>query len=232
MKKIVYVNIFIIIMVSSVLSTSFSAPCYGTKMPQKKRIFLGTQTHYIIHRNLENNYGKVRSLQHLLLLSWGVTDWLSIDLKGGAGYIKQHPYNSDEIDYDSSFAGGYGFRIKIWEDETSTTKTVFGFQHISVHPYRSEINGVKHKAVLDDWQVSLLISKNLDNITPYLGTKWSRIDYINWKNDERKRIMSDLTKSLGIIIGLDYQLKKNMWLNMETHFLDEKAGSIAIMFAL
>ncbi|MCM8823960.1 MAG: hypothetical protein NC822_04725 [Candidatus Omnitrophica bacterium] len=232
MKRIVYANIFTIIILSCLLTTSFSAPCYGIKTPQKKRIFLGTQTHYIIHRNLENNYGKVRSLQHFLLLSWGITDWLSLDLKGGTGYIKQHPYNSDEIDYNSSFAGGYGFRIKIWEDETATTKTVFGFQHISVHPYSSDINGVNYKAVLDDWQVSLLISKNLDNITPYLGTKWSRIDYINWINDKRERIMSDLTKSLGIIIGLDYQLRKNIWLNMETHFLDEKAGSIAIMFAL
>lgn len=34
---------------------------------------------------------------------------MSIDLKGGAGNIKQHPVGSDEIDYPANFAGGMAF---------------------------------------------------------------------------------------------------------------------------
>ena len=37
---------------------------------------------------------------------------------------------------------------------------VLGFQHISIHPHKSHQNGIKRKAVLDDWQFSLLASRD------------------------------------------------------------------------
>ncbi|UCD15874.1 MAG: hypothetical protein JSV34_02145 [Candidatus Omnitrophota bacterium] len=221
---------FIICFIFAVTAARFAlaAPCYGTKMPGCGEVFAGTQTHNIFKRYLEDEYGKIRSLQHFLQISCGVWDWLSIDLKGGAGYIKQHPLGSDEIDYPTSFAGGYGVRVKLYDKER--LKAVFGFHHISVHPYSVDVNGVENKAVLDDWQVSLLASYDMLGVTPYLGTKWSRLDYIHWVEEDRERRMSDLTKSIGLVCGLDIPIGEKIWINLEGHFFDEEAASLALNY--
>jgi hypothetical protein len=207
----------------------YAAPCYGTKMPDKKKFFAGVQSHSIIKRYLEEDYGKIRSMQHFLLISYGVFDWLSIDLKVGAGNIKQHPLGSDEVDYSSGFAGGYGFRIRLFD--TGTSKMVFGFQHISVHPRKLHLGPVKHTAVLDDWQVSLLVSHRLGKITPYLGAKWSRVDYIHWVEENRKRRMSDLTKDVGLVLGCDIPFNDRVWINLEGQAIDSEALALSLNFS-
>ena len=206
-----------------------AAPCYGTKMPKQKEFFTGLQTHAIFKRYLEGGYGKVRSLQNFLLLSYGVYDWLSIDLKSGGGNIKEHPVGSDEFGYPYNFAGGYGFRLKLYADKK--IKTVFGFQHISVHSKSIHLGTVKNRAILDDWQVSLLASYDFKKITPYLGTRWSRIDYIHTVADSRKRKMSDLTKSMGFILGLDLPLTKKIWFNLEGQLFDSEAVAFSVNFS-
>ena len=187
---------------------------------------------------------KTRSLQNFLLISYGVYDWLCVDLKGGAGNIKQHPVGSDEVDYSSNFAGGYGFRLKLYDGKK--IKTVFGFQHISIHPKSIHLGTVKNMAILDDWQVSLLVSYDFSRksgippsikqwagkkATPYLGTRWSRIDYIHRALDSRKRKMSDLTKSIGFVFGLDLPVTKKAWLNLEGQLFDSEAVAFSLNFS-
>ena len=208
---------------------TYAAPCYGTKMPLRNSFFSGFQTHSILNRYLENQQGELRSLQHFWLVSYGVFDWLCIDLKGGAGNIKQHPLGSDEIDYSSSFNGGYGFRLKLYD--RNNTKMVFGFQHISVHPRKTHLNGTKHTAVLDDWQVSFLVSQEISKFTPYIGTKWSRVDYIHWVEENRKRVMSDLTKDIGLVFGIDFDITEKIWLNLEGQFFDGEAAALSVNFS-
>jgi len=195
-------------------------------MPEKKKFFLGTQSHMIFKRYLENNYGKLRSSQYLLLISYGLYDWLGLDLKGGAGDIKQHPVDSDEMAYSSNFTGGYGLRLRFYDKDK--IKMVLGFQHISVHPKSIHSDGTKHKAVLDDWQVSLLVSYDFKRVTPYLGTKYSRVDYIHWRQDTRKRQMSDLTKTMGLVTGCDFNITPKLWLNLEGQFFDGEALAVSI----
>lgn len=206
----------------------YAAPCYGTKMPAKKELFGGLQTHAVFKSYLEDEYGKQRSTQHFFLLSYGVFDWLSVDLKGGAGYIKQHPVGSDEIDYPTRLTGGYGFRLKLYDEEKN--KVVFGFQHTSIHPRRVYLNGTKHKAVLDDWQFSLLFSRQFLKVTPYLGAKWSRMDYIHWVGGNRKREKSDLTKSTGLVFGFDLPFGERTWLNLEGQLFDNEAFAFSMNF--
>lgn len=225
MHKIILGLIFAL----SLASPSLAAPCQGTKMPEQKEFFLGLQNHTIFKRYLKDDYGKLRSSQNFLLLSYGVFDWLSLDLKGGVGNIKQHPVGSDEIDYPSYLGGGYGFRVKFYDAQN--LKMVFGFQHISVHPHTIFLGAVKRKAVLDDWQFCAAISYDLKKITPYLGTKWSRVDYIHWVDGERKRQKSDLTKSIGLVFGFDLTLTKNAWLNLEGQFLDSEAIAFSVNYS-
>lgn len=226
---------------------AFAAPCYGTKLPRGGEFFYGFETHSIFKRNLEADFGKLRSTQHFFQFSYGIWDWLSLDLKGGAGNLKQHPLGGDEIDYTSSFAGGYGFRIRFCDWEK--IKMVFGFQHISIHPRSVNLGDIKHKAVLDDWQVSLLASydffkftppetsgldqrrtKFLTGFTPYLGVKLSRVDYIHWIEEDRERRMSDLTESVGLVCGLNLDLTEKTWLNLEGQFLDGQTLACSFNF--
>lgn len=214
---------------SSLCPVCYAAPSYGTKMPKEKKAFMGLQTHAIFKRYLEDEFGKIRSTQHFLLLSYGVYDWLSIDLKGGAGNIKQHPVGSDEVDYTSSFAGGYGFRLRAYGEKN--LKTVFGFQHISVHPRSRRLGNERNRAILDDWQWSMLASYDFKRITPYLGTRWSRVDYIHRVENDRKRRMSDLTKDIGLIVGLDLSIAKNYWVNLEGNFFDGEAAALSVNYS-
>jgi len=190
---------------------------------------MGLENNNIFKRYLEGDNGNLRSAQGFLLLSYGIFDWLSIDLKGGAGNIKQHPVDSDEIRYPLGFAGGYGFRLKFFDKDKA--KMVLGFQHISVHPRSKHVGSVRNKAILDDWQVSLLASYDIWKLTPYLGTKWSRTDYIHKVGTTRKRIMSDMTKDIGLIVGLDVGLAKQVWVNLEGQFFDVEACSFSLNYS-
>jgi hypothetical protein len=197
-------------------------------MPDKNKIFMGLQSHNILKRSLEGDYGKLRSTQEFFLLSYGVFDWLSIDLKGGCGNIRQRSPGSDRLSYPTFMGGGYGFRLKVYGQER--IKTVVGFQHISIHPRRIYVGSVKHKAVLDDWQVSALASYDFKSVTPYLGVKWSRCDYIHWQDGERNRVKSASGKSVGLALGLDIPFAKQFWVNLEGQFIDTEACSFSLNY--
>jgi len=226
MRKIL---LFFIVFFLCFVSITQAAPCYGTKMPGKKEIFVGFQAHSIFRRYLKDQLGKLRSLQHFLLLSYGAYDWLCIDLKGGGGYIKQHPCASNELDYPAYLGGGYGFRVKLYD--AKNIKAVFGFQHISIHPKTISLGADKHKGVLDDWQFSCLVSYDFKKITPYLGIRWSRVDYIHWINGERKLEKSDLTKSVGLIFGFDLPVSNNFWFNIEGQLFDSEAAALSANYS-
>lgn len=218
-----------VILIFSFISCSLAAPCYGTKLPQKNQFFVGVQTYSIFKRYLKDDFGKLRSQQEFFLLSYGVLDWLSLDLKGGTGSIKQHPVGGNELDYHPFLGGGYGFRVKLYDKKN--TLAVFGFQHISVHPKTLSIGSSKHKAVSDDWQFSALISYDFNKFTPYLGTRWSRLDYIHWVDRNRKREMSDLNKSAGLIFGIDVPLSEKFWLNLEGSCFDSEALAVSLNYS-
>lgn len=229
MKRVI---LCLVLVMSAPVGSVKAAPCYGTTMPLRHKIIGGLQSYRLIRRELEHDYGQMRSFQHFFMLSYGITDWFSLDGKIGTGNIKIRPEETDDLNYRSAFAGGYGFRIRLYQDETRRIKSVFGFQHISVHPYSKEGELGKNKAVLDDWQFSWLVSVRLRGVTPYLGTKWSRVDYIHWLNHDRKRVMSDLSKSVGLVAGIDIPLVKDkISLNLEGHYFDETAASCAVMYA-
>jgi len=221
--------LFLILFLSFfIFDFSYAAPCYGTRLPEKKKFFASLESYSLFKRYLEDDYGKVRSQQQFYGMSYGVFNWLSIDLKAGGGNIKQHPVGSDEVDYSSSFAGGYGLRVKFLDK--NKIKMVLGFQHISVHPKSTHLGDVKNKAILDDWQWSLLSSYDFKWVTPYLGTRWSRVDYIHWVGGERKRRMSDLSKSIGFIYGLDIPIGKKFWVNMEGSAFDSDAFAFSLNY--
>ena len=230
-KFVVRSVVFLLFTSYCLLFTDVSAaPCYGTRLPAKKKLHMGFQSYSIFNRYLEHEAGSLRSQQQFFLLSLGLYDWFALDLKGGAGFIKQHPLGRDEVDYPTYMGGGYGFRLKLYE--TKNTRWVFGFQHISIHPKSIDLGPTKQKALLDDWQFSTLLSYDFKKIMPYLGARWSRADYIHWIDGERDRVRSDLTKGMGLIVGFDMPLTNKIWLNCEGQLLGSEALALSLNFSL
>lgn len=226
MKKI-FATLTLVFLVPSL---SFAAPCYGTRMPHQFQIYGGVQSYSILNRKLEGDYGKIHSQQEFALLSLGVFDWLSLDLKGGAGNLDTVSGPQGDINYNTFLAGGYGFRLRLYDNELN--KVVFGFQHISVHPFAKMVNNNKNKVVLDDWQFSLLGSHDFKIVTPYIGTRFGWMNQIHWTNGgNRKLEKSDLGRSVGLIAGLDIPVSKKVWVNVEGQFLDATAVAGSINFS-
>ena len=193
-----------------------AAPAYGTKMPEKKEFFFGIQQYYIKHRNLENNHGWLHSHQNYLTLSYGLQEWLALDLK--LSYYSTYNYTSGsgaEVKFSRSvWGGGYGFRIKAYE--SGPVKTVVGFQHYSIHPNMLETNGDKLKGFMEEWQASALVSYDLQRFTPYTGLRYSSTGYVAWsKAEKRTGIKSPAGQRLGLVLGLDIPLIKQVWVNLE-----------------
>lgn len=210
-----------------IFSLSYAAPSYGTRMPAQKQFFGGLQTYYVFNRTLEGDYGKMHSLQDFFLVSYGVFDWLSLDLKGGLGNVRQRDGTGPDINYHTFLGGGYGLRLRLYDKDE--TKVIFGFQHISIHPYdRKSINNSKNKVVLDDWQFPLLVSHEFFNLRPYIGVRWSWMNQIHWTDDVRKLEKSPGT---GLIIGGDIPINKSIWFNVEGQFFDATAVTGSINFA-
>jgi hypothetical protein len=205
--------------------SAHSAPCYGTKIPQKGEFFSGLEGYYI-QRGLEKDQGNVKSLQSFLLISYGIYDWLSLDLKIGAGNITRYGAHQDNVHYKAKFDGGYGFRVRVFEKDN--IRAVAGFQHISVHPFTERLDGKKYKSVLDDWQGSFLLSYSFRSFRPYSGIVASRTDYINWIDDNRKRHMSDSNKPVGLVLGADFDITDKMWINIETSLFNTKSLALSL----
>ncbi len=230
MRRMKYLNLksnFILaiglILFAFAVEESLAAPSYGTDMPDKGEWVKALESNIVFKRKLDKSYGKIKSKQYFFDLSYGLSEWIALDFKVGVGSINHKPTDSYAIDYDAYFAGGYGFRVRAFENANYGLKGVVGFQHISIHPPAERINGDKNEAILDDWQISGLISKNLPFLTPYLGAKVSRCDIIHKLNGERKRKKSDIL--FGLVAGVDIKLGESFKLNIEGRAIDETALS-------
>jgi len=196
-------------------------------MPKQRQLIWGLQGDFLIDRNLDNDQGSTSGNRYFLTGTLGIFDWICFDGKIGAGDVAWHNSNPGNLHFNSGFSGGYGFRIKGYENKNLGIKTVAGFQHISAHPSTESPINDEHRVIIDDWQGSALISKDLGDFTPYLGARYGTVDYIKWVNElDRKRIKSE--KVFGAVIGVDYLIKKDIRLNIEGDFIDGEELSIGI----
>lgn len=229
--KIKMIKFLVVGAVCCLLSSGnlLAAPCYGTHMPKKKKIFTGLEYNFIFEQELNNQQGRIKNPDQFLMLSYGLFDWLSIDLKGGSGKIIYKDSEYGDQDFSTGFAGAYGFRIRLWENKESQIKIVSGFQHISVHPKRTLISDGKYTVVVDEWQGSCLGSIRIKQLNPYLGFKYETYDLIRWINDaNRKRYKSK--DNWGLVLGTDLWIGEKLKLNLECSLLSEKAMSVSLGF--
>lgn len=227
-KFILYIFAFLILLThNSALQTVYAAPCYGTHMPSAGKWNVGAQTHIMDYRKLKKDYGKVASSQYFYQMSWGVFDRFCLDGKIGVGDVTYNAPDTEKTTYPTNFAGGYGFRVKLYDNDVQKIDAVCGFQHISIHPGTKKINDTTNYAILDDWQGSALISKGFGAFTPYIGSRLTRVDLIHKvKGGDRKRKKSDV--DFGAVVGADFNFTESSSINIEGRFIEETSFNIGI----
>ncbi|MBU4376187.1 MAG: hypothetical protein KKD29_01765, partial [Candidatus Omnitrophica bacterium] len=181
LKRYLYLSmlLFAYSLQSTASSLLWAAPAYGTHMPEKRHFTCGLEGDFLIDRNLDNDEGATSGNRYFFTLSYGALEWFSFDGKIGVGDAHwDRAQGNDDLNYSSNFAGAYGFRIKGYENEEQRIKAVAGFQHISVHPNAKNQGAQKHKTIIDEWQGSIVVSKDIGVFVPYLGARYGTVDFI------------------------------------------------------
>lgn len=206
-----------------------AAPAYGTDTPDKGKISIGYQANLVFKHSLNDSHGRIRSYQHFVDLSYGVLDWFAFDGKLGVGDVRQSGGVRPEINYGTGFAGGYGFRILLWNKPSYKARATFGLHHISVHPTDENVGGNLYETFLDDWQLDLLASKKFGKFEPFVGGKASLFDQgYRVNHGDRKRMHPRYYG--GVIAGFGFDLREDLTLKVEGHFIDEDSLSAGLYY--
>lgn len=201
-----------------------AAPSNGTRLPPSRQVELGYEYNYMFKRPLDRSFGDLSTQDHFYTVSFGAFDWLSLDGKIGLGDMtEKNGSQLPELEFNTGFAGGYGFRVKPFEKKDWGLRAILGFQHICVHPAVRSVDDDKYSSILDDWQVSGIIAKDYKVITAYVGMKGSDCEIIYKINKHnRKRRFSD--EHIGLISGLElYLFDRKARVSVEGRFFDETA---------
>lgn len=208
-----------------------AAPSNGTNFPKRNNIESGYEFNAMFERPLRASFGNIKNYDNFYTLTWGVYDWLAVDGKVGFGDAANYGGKLPRLEYNTGFAGGYGFRIRAYKNEKWGVRAIIGAQHISVHPQSRNIDNDKYDAILDDWQVSGIIAKDFKPLTLYAGMKGSDCALIYKLNGhDRKRVSSKY--HIGLIVGTDlYFFDKKARVNVEGRFFDETALSTSVAWS-
>ncbi len=126
-------------------SDTQAAPSCGTRMPPQKKFEWGYEYNSLFKDRLCRDFGYLLTQDYFLTLSCCVADWFSIDGTIGFGDVTQAGGKLPALDYNTSFAGGYGCRFRVFQDERRGLRGIIGFQHICVHPWARSIDDDKYE---------------------------------------------------------------------------------------
>lgn len=153
----------------------------------------------------------------------------------------------DEFAGDTGLAYGAGFKVKVLGEKEGLIVGVSGdylrykvdgkqkydgvdFTTLSGLPYKAE-------ATLDEWQIAVSAGYKMAKLTPYGGLKYSDVslkqelsytDAVNGNTTETLKTEAD--KNIGIFAGLDFDITKNLGINLEVRAVDETAGTIRVNY--
>lgn len=221
----------IIIAVSILLSFSLNAmaiPSEGNFLPDAHKTIWGLQYNNIFLRDFNKVEGKGMTKQYFLKASYAVTERFFLDGKIGQGSIRFKRNDDVDLDFSSSFAGGYGFRYLVFQSEYSGWKSIFGFQHISCHPFKDTVAGVNYRVIWDEWQGTWLFIKEWEKTALYFGPQYSATQ-LKYKVDNfRRRLKTE--DYWGLLLGGEYRFMKKTSINVEVRVLDEWAINTGISY--
>ena len=222
-----------IILITAVILLVFSLnviaiPSEGNFLPEEGSSVWGFQFNNIFSRDFNKVEGKGSTRQYFLKASYGLTKRFFLDGKIGLGSVSFKRNDGIDLNFSSGFAGGYGFRYLLFEDEQSGWKSIGGFQHISCHPFKDTAADVKHRVIWDEWQGTWLFIKGFEKADVYFGPQYSAVQLKYKVDDFRRRLKSE--DYWGVLLGTDYSLSEKTSVNIEIRLLDEWAVNTGIYY--
>lgn len=223
--KIIKISILCAALSIGFLDGLWAAPSNGTRFPPKGKIESGYEYNAMFERPLRRSFGDLKTQNNFYTLSLGVFDWLSVDGKVGLGDVTEKDGKLPTLEYNTGFAGGYGFRMRVFTNELWGLRAILGGQHICVHPQVRSIDNDKYEAILDDWQGSAIIAKDFKFSAIYIGISGSDCQIIYKLNKhDKKRVSSD--SYIGLITGAElYLFDGKTRISAEGRFFSETALS-------
>lgn len=221
--KIVIISILCAVLFVGFLGDLSAAPSNGTRFPAGGKVEVGYEYNAMFKSPLSHSFGDLKTQDHFYTMSFGICDMLVLDGAAGLGDVTEKNGKLPQLDYNTGFAGGYGFRVKAFENKQWGLRAIVGGQHICVHPQARSIANDKYEAILDDWQVSGIVAKDFKSITAYAGIKGSDCQLIYRLNKhDRKRVSAD--SHIGLITGAEvYLFDRKARIGVEGRFFDETA---------
>ncbi|MBN1405397.1 MAG: hypothetical protein JW946_02635 [Candidatus Omnitrophica bacterium] len=225
---------FLVVLFLSTTSISYAMPTDGVIFPRKGEWKLGAEVNFLLKKEMKRPKGKVRSRQYFSTLSFAPVSWFTLDFRLGCGDIEFAAFDADAINYNTAFAGGYGFRVKLTDSQRADTvlgaDIIWGFQHISVHPDPRHVNGVKNEICMDDWQTSLICARKFGWFYPYAAVKYSKVTLTRTTSQIDKRKMAGSVDRVGMAAGADFIFGENITAGIEGRFFDESAVNVDLSY--
>lgn len=99
-------------------------------------------------------------------------------------------------------------------------------------PNRTGVDTLEGKATFQEWHIAPYIAKKIGNFVPYLGVRYSdlRQNYKEVEEDGDSKIKFKADDNVGVFVGTDYKIGKNVSLNLEGRFIDETAISLGTTY--
>lgn len=201
-------------------------PSEGNFLPSLHKTIWGVQFNNIFRRDFNKVEGKASTTQYFIKASYGITERFFLDGKVGVGNVSFERDDGLDLDFSTGFAGGYGLRYIVYENQKKKIKSIFGFQHVSAHPFKDTVNNVEHRIIWDEWQGTWLFIKEYEKADLYFGPQYSTAQLKYKVDDLRRRLKSE--DSWGMLVGGNYKIDKNISINAEARFFDEWALNFGI----
>jgi len=218
--------ILLILLVSPV--NAIAIPSEGNFVPESGKSIWGFQFNNIFLRDFNKVQGKGNTKQYFLKASYGLSERFFLDGKIGMGSVSFRRNDGLDLNFSSGFAGGYGFRYLLLEDDQGSWKSIVGFQHISCHPFKDTISDVNHRVIWDEWQGTWLFIKTFEKADLYFGPQYSAVQLKYKVDDFRRRLKTE--DSWGVLFGTDYLLSEKTSINIEIRLIDEWAVNTGISY--
>ncbi|MCG2712631.1 MAG: hypothetical protein L6416_09975 [Candidatus Omnitrophica bacterium] len=225
MGRIIVITL-LILSLSSI--NAMAIPSEGNFLPASSKTIWGFQFNNIFSRGFNKAEGKGTTKQYFLKASYALTERFFLDGKIGMGSISFKRNDGTDLDFSSGFAGGYGLRYLVYQDEQRALKSIVGFQHISCHPFKDTINDEIHRVIWDEWQGTWLFIKEWKKTALYFGPQYSAAQ-LKYKVDGfRRRLKAE--DSWGLMIGGNYRFMKKASISAEIRVIDEWAINTGICY--
>jgi opacity protein-like surface antigen len=90
---------------------------------------------------------------------------------------------------------------------------------------------VEGKATFQEWHVAPYVGWKIQNVTPYLGLKYSDVRVkVKPEGDGGEWVKFKADDKVGVFGGISYEVIKNLKLNLEGRFIDETALSLSLTY--